>query len=948
MIITGCLFELSAQQPFFINYTIKTGLPSNTTYYTMQDSEGFVWVATDAGVCRYNGRTFVTFTPQDGLADNEIFQIHEDSQKRIWFLSFNGRISYYKDGAIYNSNTDTSLRSFDANDIYSCFLEDSKKQIWLGTQNKGFYTVSNGSVINYQHIPGTVFKIWEDNSRIMAFIGDAIYSFSISDPHDFEKVELDEIPISSSISKKILVDTTSNVIYVPFSMDGMFKVDYAKGSVQKVFNGMPILGIYQTLNHERWLYYDQAFQWNGGTDQPVLNMVCNPGGIAHMMQDNEGGYWIATLKSGIFYSSSLHVKQITVQDGLQENNIERLAFDKHGTIWAVHSGGKRSAINTASLAINTFPCLFTGGSYRVGQFQIISDTSWLMINPQGLHKMYGDRKKIYFPQIAITAFQKEKEALWVSGPSGIRKHKISDLDKPATQTNSTETNWIYTRRTFGLLAEPDKDRLLFGTQQGLALRRGEGEIEYISHLHPFLQHRIAEIKKDLTGNIWTVAEATGVVILDSELKVIGAIDKTFGLEDQCKRLIVDQQNKIWFITNHTLYTAELHNMKIKLKTVLYVAEEELNDVMVYNEQVWLASSKGLIVLPKIDSRIQQIPTRVTDIFINAKKIHLPQNNQIIASYSENNLRINFTGISFRSGNDYYRYKINTKDSAWSYTKLNELEFPSLPPGNYRFKIQSLNLDATWSSNSAEFWLHIQKPVWQQWWFVVLLVLPTITLSAFIIWRIYIANHRKIILKEKLQVSELKALTAQMNPHFIFNTLNTIQRFYMTQETLVANKLLSRFSTLIRRILDNTSRSFITIEDEVSFLKNYLEIEQTRFNQKFTYDVTVDASIDASVTEIPTMLIQPFVENAIIHGLTPLEHHGKIQISFIRENDFIKVSIDDNGVGRNTTRQQDHIPRGIALIKERLTILNTRKKAPLGLKIVDKQGAETGVRVELYL
>src|SRR5688572_13895052 len=143
IVITGYLFELSAQQPFFINYTIKTGLPSNTIYYTMQDSEGFVWMATDAGVCRYNGRTFVTFTPQDGLADNEIFQVHEDSQKRIWFLSFNGRISYYKDGAIYNSNTDTSLRSFDANDIYSCFLEDSKKQIWLGTQNKGFYTVSN-------------------------------------------------------------------------------------------------------------------------------------------------------------------------------------------------------------------------------------------------------------------------------------------------------------------------------------------------------------------------------------------------------------------------------------------------------------------------------------------------------------------------------------------------------------------------------------------------------------------------------------------------------------------------------------------------------------------------------------------------------------------------------------------------------------------------------------
>lgn len=948
LVTIGFNLKLAAQQPFFNNYTINTGLPSNTVYYIMQDSEGFLWMATDAGVCRYDGRNFVTFTPQDGLADNEIFQIHEDSKKRIWFLSFNGRISYYSDGVIYNSNTDNTLRPFEANDIYSCFFEDSKNQIWLGTQNSGFYTASGGTAINYQHIKGAVFKIWEDNNRIMAFIENGIYSFSIDDPHDFEKIKLDDHSIASSISKKMLIDTLSNNITFPFVTKGLVKIDYRKGAVQKIMPGMPVMGIYQSSEQEKWLYYDQALVWNGDTTKPLTNVVLNPGGISHMMQDNEGGYWIATLKSGVFYSSSLKVKQITTQDGLYENHIERLAHNGMGIIWAIHGEGKRSAINSSNHTIKTFPSLFTGGNYRVGQFEMIDDTCWVMINPKGLHKIYDNQQKIYFPSIAITAFQKERELLWLSGPSGIRVHKISDLDKPATKSNSTSENWIYKKRTFGILAEPDKHRLLFGTQQGLALYKDNGQVEYIPHLHPFLQYRISAIKKDHTGNIWAIAEATGVVILNPELKVIGAIDKTYGLEDQCKRLIVDQENKIWFITNHKLYTAELRGNQIRLKTVLYVAEDVLNDVMVYKENVWVASTKGLLVFPKNDAHLQQTSTRLTNIFLNAKKVHLPHNRKIIASHNENNLKINFTGISFRSGTDYYRYKISKQDTAWSYTKLNELEFPSLPSGEYHFEIQSLNADATWSNDSAAFWLHIEKPVWQRWWFILLFCTFILSLSAFITWRIYIGNHRKIILKDKLLVSELKALTAQMNPHFIFNTLNTIQRFYMTQETLVANKLLTRFSTLIRRILDNTSKTFITIEDEISFLRNYLEIEQTRFNQKFTFEIILDDEIDASVTEIPSMVIQPFVENAIIHGLTPKQTSGKIVISFKRENELIKVSIDDDGVGRNNSRQQDHIPRGIALIRERLTILNTRKKALYRIRIIDKHAPETGVRVELYL
>jgi LytS/YehU family sensor histidine kinase len=187
----------------------------------------------------------------------------------------------------------------------------------------------------------------------------------------------------------------------------------------------------------------------------------------------------------------------------------------------------------------------------------------------------------------------------------------------------------------------------------------------------------------------------------------------------------------------------------------------------------------------------------------------------------------------------------------------------------------------------------------------------------------------------------------MNPHFIFNTLNTIQRFYLSNDIDIGNNLLNKFGRLMRMILDNTNESFITIEDEVDFLKNYLEIEQLRYNNKFSYQISIDERIDSSITLIPSMIIQPFVENAIIHGFPSLKVKGLLRVDFSLKNNSIKIIIDDNGIGRNSSLKKNHVSRGINLIRERLNVLNNKNKTHYSLEIIDKENSG-GTLIEIIL
>jgi ligand-binding sensor domain-containing protein len=943
--------RLYAQETFHINYSKKTGLPSNTVYYSMQDSNGFMWFGTDAGLCRYDGHGFTTYTPQQGLSDNEVFQLMEDSEKRIWCLTYNGKISYYKNGTFYNSTTDTTLRNLDANDIYSCAVEDHEKRIWLTATSRGVFILHTDGTTDHIKINKPLYHLWEYEDEMLGLSFAGIFHFEKNNPHEFTFDEIPGLNINSDGSRKAFIDYATDTVYYPSLAEGVYAINFKTNRFKHTMVDKSIMGLQYATANLKWVYHATgAFLWTG-EDKVSEKLELKGSIVAHVTQDLESGFWFSTLNNGVFYIPSLKIKHLKSKDGLTDDDIRRIIQKPNGDMLAFEERGAYSIISSADHAIKNFPSALPAGNVRLDEVQTNGDTLWVVGKSTGLVKIFNNKTESFFPNGTIKSFSIDTDKVWLAGGyKGLVEIKRSEFyrgNKTYSQKKFEPQPVSYNIRCFYLHRLPDRSVLL-GTSNGLCVYK-DGVVENLSGIHPYLQKRITSIEQASDGTLWIIVDGTAVVVLNSNFEFIDVIDASAGInKETCNRLFVDDNNEAWVITNHSLYNARLENKKVKLTTVFTLEAENLNDIIADQENVWLASSGGILMLPRTFEHEREIHTHFTEIYVNAKRID-PSIEKLVVPYNENNFRIRFAAISFNTKNILYRYKTNKKQTDWTVTESNDLEFSSLSPGEYSFQIQVKSSNENWSDHTAVFNLIIEQPFWERWWFIGGVLTIVVLIVIIIVQSIYRSNYKKLELNDRLVESELKALVAQMNPHFIFNTLNTIQKFFITYDTKIANRLLSRFSTLMRMILDNTSKSFISIEDEVAFLQTYLEIEKMRFNQNFEYQITVDKTIDPSAVMIPSMTLQPFIENAIIHGIMPRKEAGKISLSFQHRDDYTYVVIEDNGVGRNQDQNKvrTHIPKGINLIKERLDILSIKNKKSYRVEIVDLHNP-TGTKVEIYL
>ena len=281
--------------------------------------------------------------------------------------------------------------------------------------------------------------------------------------------------------------------------------------------------------------------------------------------------------------------------------------------------------------------------------------------------------------------------------------------------------------------------------------------------------------------------------------------------------------------------------------------------------------------------------------------------------------------------------------------------------NYTFKVKAANIDGIWNKAPLEIRLHISTPWWKTWWFRSLVVLAILgSIFSFYQYRVRQIRKAERLRSEygkKLANVELTALRAQMNPHFIFNCLNSIDHYIIKNETRKASEYLNSFSRLIRLILQNSRSNYVNLRDELEALKLYMEMESLRFNHRFDYVVQVENDMDLDSTEIPPMIIQPYVENAIWHGLMHKEGKGKVVLTLARENGYLRCSIEDNGIGRaraaelksrNSTRKKS---MGMGITNDRINIINNLYNTDTSVKVIDlvnANGTGRGTRIELTI
>jgi len=399
---------------------------------------------------------------------------------------------------------------------------------------------------------------------------------------------------------------------------------------------------------------------------------------------------------------------------------------------------------------------------------------------------------------------------------------------------------------------------------------------YINSLHGLSSNNIEDIYLDKDENLW-VASLKG---LD---KITFKEDLSFQIRN--------------YNTNHGLPSNDIY-------------EIQMNDSLIF-----LSTGSGLVQFKEPEFN----PISKKPDIISAKLDHVAFDEYKEFNPSNNHLELEFITLNYKMpGQIPYRYRANKQE--WVKTEQTNIQLLDLRPNDYLLEIQSQNEDGVWSeSTTVDF--HICFPWYQQWYFNLFLALIGLSIG-------YLFYKSRINrLKEQNQTSqeirelEKAALQAQMNPHFIFNCLNSIQNFIMDNEQELAMEYLGNFANLIRQNLKASVDAKITLDEEVAMLENYLKLEQLRFSNKFDYSISVHENLDILDIKIAPLLIQPFVENAVLHGMSNIRSDGQINIHFSTVKDKLLVKISDNGGYRTQKQKKKHKSFGMSITQKRLAFIN---------------------------
>lgn len=371
-------------------------------------------------------------------------------------------------------------------------------------------------------------------------------------------------------------------------------------------------------------------------------------------------------------------------------------------------------------------------------------------------------------------------------------------------------------------------------------------------------------------------------------------------------------------------------------------------------------------LSGLDHYLSAVTPYLNSITFNTTTIYsgslFEKNKPILLKHDQNTLSFSFSAPEFLFPERIeYAYQLSPLEKEWHYTNYfnRKIVYSNLPPGSYSFLIKAQMQGGNWNSDPSAYNIVIDPAWWQTKLFrIIFYLLIAITIVLLANWRIrYVRQQeqQKARIEKEILELEAKALRAQMNPHFIFNCLNSIKSLIQQNEIDKSVTYLTTFSKLIRTLFSNADKKAVSLYDEIQTCKLYLQLESMRFDSKFSYTVNVDDHIDLKFFQVPAMIIQPFIENAIWHGIMPKDNDGHISISVSQSNQTIIVSIEDDGIGREASLKYKsatgltHQSKGIHLTQSRLNLNNLLQRQDAQIEIIDKRdnlGKPAGTKVVL--
>lgn len=950
------------QTTYLQHYSTKNGLPSNNCYYTLQDSKGYIWIATDAGVSRFDGKVFENFSIDDGLPDNQILQLKEDKSGKIWFFALNGQLSYFLNGKIYNESNDKLLRLLKFNAVIVSFFEDSKGRIWFGT-NKNVLVMWDGkSVMKYisanQERQYTSTFIFEDKSgTIWAYSNKCVRVFN---NNSFTIAPYSTLPISYKTilnlpGKKLgYLDKNGLNIRDGSRQHLLLKIDAS------LLNNDPGYFLLDK-NDVLWLSNGSGvfqIEPSGKTTSYLKNIP-----TSQVIKDAKNNMWFTT-NSGIYMlpqkDERLYV--IDKNSGLGTDIVKSVVKDNKNRLWLGLDEGSINILNLSTYQVSKIQ-LPDKQRYNIIK-QLVHDTILHTIyfaSDYGLGKVddiYGKLKIDYLKEtnnnmFVIKNFSLRKDqTLALALSSGVailpdRKNKFE-----FTSLNFKQGLNFFSNRAYCVFYDRQQN-LWFSNINGLSEFSNSRLYNYYGN--NLLTKRINDIQELTDGTIVLATDGYGIIFLKNK-KIIRIITQKDGLADNiCKKLFV-KDNYAWIITNNGINRIALIDKRLSVESFEYtnpMLSDDVNNLYIDNRYAYFATNNGLIYFSYHNANSNHEAPKVLISSIANNKIKLRLNEVVhTLAPSDNNITFTYSAIDFQNKSITYRYRLKA-DANWTETKSRRLEFSSLEPGDYAFELSAKSNNSNWSTPTRVNF-SLKRHFWQTAWFIMGIFL----LAGFAFYKAAVVitkrqknkEQQQLRLKNKILMLEQRALQAMMNPHFVFNIMNSIQHYINTKDTNSANKILTGFAKLIRKNLEICTKSFISLDEEIGYLELYLSLEKKRFGEKFQYTIHVSNAIDKEETLIPSMILQPYIENAIWHGLMPKEEGGKLDIRIdLKGQDHLLIQIIDDGVGIDNSlrnKKGHHISKGMSLTKERINLLNQIGVNPIQIDI--RQNGVSGTYVAIMV
>jgi ligand-binding sensor domain-containing protein len=956
-----------AQSYFFRNYSVDDGLPFVQVSAIYQDSKGNLWTGGYGGLSKFDGYTFKNFTPHDGLLNYSVTSITEDNEGNIWIGTINGINKF--DGKKFSSY-DTKLGLISNN--ITCILKDHKGNLWFGT-SEGLSRLEDNTFINYtiqKGLAGNNIRCLYEDRKKNIWIG-TNNGMSMFDGKNFNNYSIMDGLAGNTVNG--IAQDSAGGVWIATS-EGLSKLKnntFINHTTEEGLSDNDIKTVICDKRNNIWIGTPKGiakvkrFEFKNYT----LSTEVNSNIVNCIYQDYEQNIWIGTFNGLYKYRSDLF-EVYSQREGLSNNFIYSIIRDKQDKL-VVGTNGGGIYIEGEDGFLNY--SIKEGLPDRKVNAAFKDDNGDLLLGTDnGISVYNGNKLSLSKKYDSLTGeavnifFKDSKGNLWIGSNGAVFKYNGDSLKKYVPSSFSQHPSvWS--------IHEDKQGNLWFATYLGgLFLFDGTGFIEQSRRLG-FKSDSYFTILEDKDGILY-FSSFNGVYAYDPKTKK----STNFGLNDGMSSELVysmafnNEKTEVWAGTNQGLSKIDIEAFKKTGEKIIntYGKDEgfsgvECNTNGIYNDTdgaIWFGTVNGLIkyIPGEYIENKTLAKININTIRLFYQDTTLPQKS--VLPYDINNISFNYSGICLTNPRKVrYSHILEGFDKKWSPVGFERtVTYSNLPPGKYTFKVKCTNNEGVWTETPAEFSFTIKAPFWKTMWFYITLFLLTVS-AVIISTRLRIRNirkkeKRKTELNKKIANIELQALRAQMNPHFIFNTMASIQHYISNNDTDAALKYLSKFAKLMRSIIGNSKQQMIPIAEELHALNLYLELEIMRFTDKFEYSIIVDENIDANYDRIPSMLIQPYVENAIIHGLLPKEGHGKISIHLQKQTDSILCTIEDNGIGRERSnefkknRVQQHKSMGMSITQERLDILNSSLNQNLNAQIIDlfENGKPAGTRVQIMI